>query len=86
MEGYGQKEFLDMELRNFLGADALPILDQFLLDAHNILATGLERAVAQARATARADFRNYRADWMEADRAHKPPVPAPEPDDIGDFF
>ena len=33
MEGYGQLEFLDMELRIFLGADALPILDQFLLDA-----------------------------------------------------
>ena len=61
-------------------------MDQFLLDAHNITAAGPERAVAQARATARADFRNYRADWTEADRAHKPAVPTPERDDINDFF
>ena len=63
----------------------LPILDQFLLDAVYIQVVGPERVATQARETARANYRSYRADWMEAHRAHKPAVPAPEPDDINDF-
>ena len=87
--GYGQLEFLEIDMPQLLGQDPQWVLQRYLQERRVILAAvGPARVQALEDRAARTAWKDYRVDFIEAaNRAARPNEPGVlEPPDLDGFF
>ena len=91
LRGYGEREFIEHDIANYLGVESWKVLHKFSRDTFSIPAVGHPRHATQLHAQARRDlWKQHRRDkelfYMSDETGAAPQPPAdPKPADLDKF-